>query len=212
MSATLARAVAIFYSRKKAQKITEYRDTAPLNGVSWVDCYLEIFVWSLLLEKPKQRPTYGVPKQMFCKWTPVNREKILGEQRSEGRLFHSKVLIESRQCARTALISFVSTPYESREVQCPAIQNSVSRLLVDITWHWWCFFSVTVLVYQCLWIYVVFKQTFLLALHWNSQALTDQRFRWLFGVFFSNVNILDAVRVLSCTLALSHGDAGDEER
>ena len=33
MSATLARAVAIFYSRKKAQKITEYRDTAPLRGI-----------------------------------------------------------------------------------------------------------------------------------------------------------------------------------
>ena len=31
MSATLARATAIFCSRKKAQKITEYRDTAPLN-------------------------------------------------------------------------------------------------------------------------------------------------------------------------------------
>ena len=31
MSATLARAVAIFYSRKKAQKVTDYRATAPLN-------------------------------------------------------------------------------------------------------------------------------------------------------------------------------------
>ena len=29
MSATLARAVAIFCSRKKSAKITEYRDTAP---------------------------------------------------------------------------------------------------------------------------------------------------------------------------------------
>ena len=32
MSATLARATAIFARAKKAQKITEYRDTAPLNG------------------------------------------------------------------------------------------------------------------------------------------------------------------------------------
>ena len=31
MSATLARATAIFCSRKKAQKITDYRDTAPLR-------------------------------------------------------------------------------------------------------------------------------------------------------------------------------------
>ena len=33
MSATLARAVTSFYSSKKAQKITEYRDTAPLSLV-----------------------------------------------------------------------------------------------------------------------------------------------------------------------------------
>ena len=31
MSATLAGAVATFYSRKKAQKITDYRDIAPLT-------------------------------------------------------------------------------------------------------------------------------------------------------------------------------------
>ena len=31
MSATLARATAIFCSRKKSAKITEYRDTAPLR-------------------------------------------------------------------------------------------------------------------------------------------------------------------------------------
>ena len=35
MSATLARATAIFCSRKKAQKITEYRDTAPLPTVEY---------------------------------------------------------------------------------------------------------------------------------------------------------------------------------
>ena len=44
MSATLARATAIFCSRKKAQKITEYRDTAPWNDYTLLRLPLPVSV------------------------------------------------------------------------------------------------------------------------------------------------------------------------
>ena len=84
MSATLARAVATFARAKRAQKITEYRDTASLN-----ETWLNVFhMTRKLLQNSKSKQSK--PK---CPWMNhrITSSSTNGEQPTKKRGFHNLV-------------------------------------------------------------------------------------------------------------------------
>ena len=101
MSATLARATAIFCSRKKAQKITEYRDTAPSSAGHVVRSARAwpLFIIPVIVSLFAVFRLHGYRMQALCvKRAPAFdhrsakiSDRSVGDLKSTGRMFWKKL-------------------------------------------------------------------------------------------------------------------------